>query len=135
TSGPPTGGPPTGGPPTSGPPTGGPPTGGPPTGTPPVPGGACAAAYQTGSSWQGGFQAQVTVAAGAAPINNWTVTWSLAPGQSITQVWNGTLTVTGSTVTVRNVSWNGALAARASAAFGFTAAGTPSAPAVTCTAS
>jgi hypothetical protein len=130
---PPTSAPPTSAPPTSVPPTSGPPTSAPPTSSSPAPVGACSAAYRTINSWPGGFQGEVTVTAGVSAINGWTVRWTLASGQAITQLWNGTLTPNGSAITVRNVTWNGALAARASTAFGFTASGTVSTPTLTCT--
>ncbi|WP_433088830.1 glycoside hydrolase family 6 protein [Dactylosporangium sp. CA-052675] len=98
-------------------------------------GGACSATYQTVSTWQGGFQAGVTVTAGSAPISGWTVTWTLASGQSITQLWNGTLTTSGSSVTVRNQAYNGSLAAGSSTQFGFTATGNVSTPTLSCTVS
>jgi len=98
----------------------------------PPPAGACTASYHTVTAWSGGFQGEVTVTAGSSAINGWTTTWPLAAGQSISQLWNGTLTTSGSTATVRNVSYNGGLGARASTTFGFTANGTPSTPAVTC---
>ncbi|MGI5240173.1 glycoside hydrolase family 6 protein [Dactylosporangium sp. CA-139066] len=98
-------------------------------------GGACSATYQTVNSWQGGFQGNVTVTAGASPISNWTVTWTLASGQSITQLWNGTLTTSGSAVTVRNLSYNGSLGASSSTQFGFTGTGNVTTPTLTCTAS
>jgi endoglucanase len=104
-----------------------------PTTTPPATAG-CSASYQTTGSWSGGFQGQVTVKAGNSAIAGWTVTWPLTSGQSITQAWNGELTTTGSTATVRNVSWNGALAAGATAQFGFLANGPATTPAITCTA-
>jgi cellulase/cellobiase CelA1 len=75
----------------------------------------------------------VTVRAGTSAINGWTARWTLANGQSISQLWNGTLSVSGTSVTVRNVSWNGSLGANASATFGFLGNGSPSTPAVTCT--
>ena len=75
----------------------------------------------------------MTVAAGNAAINGWTVTWTLARGQTISQLWNGALTTSGSAVTVKNLSYNGALAANTSTHFGFQASGTPSTPTVTCT--
>jgi endoglucanase len=99
--------------------------------SPPV-GGACSATFRVTGSWQGGFQGEVTVTAGAAAITGWAVSWSLASGQSVTQAWNGTLSTAGSTVTVRNVSWNGALAPRGTAQFGFLANGAATTPAVTC---
>jgi dienelactone hydrolase len=101
--------------------------------TSPPPGNGCTAAYQTQNSWPGGFQGQVTVTAGGSAINGWTVTWTLAGGQTVTQVWNGTLTTSGSTATVQNAAYNGALAAGASTTFGFLANGSPSTPTLTCT--
>jgi endoglucanase len=102
-----------------------------PSSTAPV--GACLAAYQTTDSWRGGFQGQVTVTAGDAAITGWTVTWTLAGGQSTSQARNGALNVSGSTVTVRDVSWTEALAAPATAQFGFLANGIVTTPALSCT--
>jgi hypothetical protein len=131
TSNPPTSAPPTSRPPTSPPPTSQPPTSAPPTSRPPT--GACGGSYRTVSSWQGGFQGEVTVTAGGSAINGWTVTWTLGSGQTITQIWNGTLTTSGSTATVKNVSYNGSLGAGTSTTFGFLANGTASTPALSCT--
>ncbi|MET8362196.1 cellulose binding domain-containing protein [Micromonospora sp. NPDC005194] len=123
--------PPTSGPPTSAPPTSAPPTTSAPT-TPPPSGAPCAATYRTINSWSGGFQGEVTVTAGTAAINGWTVRWNLSSGQSISQVWNGTLSTSGSTATVRNVSYNGSLAPGGTTSFGFLGSGTPAAVSPTC---
>ncbi|WP_440099984.1 glycoside hydrolase family 6 protein [Streptosporangium sp. H16] len=108
-----------------------------PTPTPGV-GKACTAAYNLVGSWQGGFQADVTVrSSGTAAITGWTVSWSFPNGQSITQLWNGQHTQSGASVTVRNVSHNGNLPPSASASFGFTGnwSGSNGAPSsVSCTA-
>lgn len=101
--------------------------------TTPAPSDGCSATYRTTNSWSGGFQGDVTVTAGAAGVNGWTVRWNLASGQTLSQLWNGTLTTSGSTATVKNVAWNGALGAGASTTFGFIAGGTPSTPSLTCT--
>ena len=122
--------PPTTGPTTT-PPVTDPPTT--PTTTPPPAGAGCSATYQTTSSWSGGFQGQVTVTAGNAGISGWQVTWTLGSGQSVNQVWNGVSAVSGSTVNVRNESWNGALQAGATAQFGFLASGAASTPVLSCT--
>ena len=53
------------------------------------------------------------VTAGSAAINGWTVTWTFANGQTVTQAWNATVTSSGSAVTARNVSYNGNLGAGA----------------------
>jgi carbonic anhydrase/acetyltransferase-like protein (isoleucine patch superfamily) len=105
--------------------------------SPPPSAAGCTASYAVTSQWQGGFQADVTVRAGSSAINGWTVAWTFADGQTVTQSWNATLSSSGATVTARNVAWNGALAAGASASFGFTAGSgaTNRVPSLTCTAS
>ncbi|MEU7870428.1 cellulose binding domain-containing protein [Dactylosporangium sp. NPDC049140] len=70
--------------------------------------------------------------AGGKAITGGTARWTLAGGQSISQVWNGLLSTSGSTATVANESYNGALAAGASTTFGFLATGTATTPAVSC---
>ncbi|MFD7699577.1 GDSL-type esterase/lipase family protein [Streptomyces caelestis] len=108
---------------------------------PEEPGGAdCTASFRAVSSWQGGYQAEVTVRnTSAAPVTGWTVTVAPADGARVSQVWNGILgTAADGTATVTNARWNGTLAPGASAAFGLiaTAPATSAAPAATvgCTA-
>ncbi|WP_084557430.1 endo-1,4-beta-xylanase [Hamadaea tsunoensis] len=105
--------------------------------SPPPGGRSCSAAYAITGSWPGGFQAAVTVTAGGGAISGWTVTWTFANGQTITQSWSATVTTSGSAVSARNVDYNGALGAGASTQFGFlgNAPGANSAPSVTCQAS
>lgn len=113
-------------PPTT-PPTSAPPTSIPPS-TPPA-SGECAATYRTVNEWQGGFQGEVTVRnISSAALTGWVVRWTFPSGQTIGQVWNGTLTTSGSVVTVRDVGWNGRLAPGASTSFGFTGAWTGANP-------
>ena len=103
-----------------------------PASVPPA-GRGCTAVTTVTASWQGGFQAAVTVTAGAAAITGWAITWTLPAGTSVDQAWNGALSAAGSTVTVRNASYNGSLRAGASTTFGYTATGPAGAPAVSCT--
>jgi mannan endo-1,4-beta-mannosidase len=86
------------------------------------------------SSWPAGFQGEVTVTAGGAPLTGWTVTAAFPDGQTITQAWNSSVTGTGSTVAVKNAPWNGVVAAGASTSFGFLGrwAGGNGAPTLTC---
>jgi hypothetical protein len=56
---------------------------------------------------------------GTAPTTGWAVGWTFTGGQTLTQTWNGTGSQTGTTVTVRNAGYNGALAPAATATFGF----------------
>ena len=108
----------------------------PATTAPPAQTGACTAAYKLVGEWQGGFQAEVTVTAGAGALTGWRVGWTFADGQTIVQVWGGRSTPTGATQNVVNESWNGGLAAGASTTFGFVASRTSvnNAPSVTCAA-
>ena len=96
---------------------------------------ACTATYKIASQWAGGFQGEVSVRNdSAATMSGWTAAFGFADGQQISQAWNATVTQTGSTVTARNVNWNGNLAPGATASFGFLASttGTNPVPAVTC---
>ncbi|MEU6885894.1 cellulose binding domain-containing protein [Streptomyces viridosporus] len=88
----------------------------------PEPSGACAVTYTVTHQWTDGFQAEVRVTnTGASAWNGWTLTWSFADGQRISQLWNAAHTQSGPAVTVRNTDWNGTVAAGSSAGFGFTA--------------
>ncbi|GAA3456577.1 endo-1,4-beta-xylanase [Dactylosporangium matsuzakiense] len=99
----------------------------PSTSTSPPPAGACTATYKITGSWPGGFQGEVSVA-GTRP--GWTVKWTFANGQTISQLWGGTLSQSGASVTVTPASWNTA----PPATFGFLASwnATNAAPTVTC---
>jgi endoglucanase len=47
---------------------------------------------------------------GSAPINNWSLTWAFANGQTVTSLWNGMETQSGANVKVVNESYNGTIA-------------------------
>jgi predicted carbohydrate-binding protein with CBM5 and CBM33 domain len=99
-------------------------------------GGGCTATYTITRSWQGGFQADVTVSnRGNAPISGWTVGWAYSGGQTVSQGWNATVTQSGTAVTAKNATWNASVPGGGSTAFGLLGNGTAgTAPAVTCTA-
>jgi hypothetical protein len=102
--------------------------------TPPPSSSGCTATYAVTSQWTGGFQGEVRVTAGSAPITGWTGTWTNATGPRVSQAWNATITSSGTAVTARNVSYNGALGAGASTTFGFVGSwtGSNAVPALTC---
>ncbi|WP_232248207.1 cellulose binding domain-containing protein [Streptacidiphilus rugosus] len=80
----------------------------------------CEVDYGVSSSWAGGFGANVTlVNHGTTPVNGWTVGWSFPNGQTVSQLWNGSYSQSGSTVSVTNLSYNGTIAAGGSTSFGF----------------
>ncbi|HLG77621.1 MAG TPA: cellulose binding domain-containing protein, partial [Ktedonobacteraceae bacterium] len=78
-------------------------------------GSGCRVHYAITGQWPGGFGADITITnTGTTAWNGWTLTFSFANGQTITQLWNGTVSQSGSSVTVTNVSYNGSVAAGAS---------------------
>ncbi|MBO4271075.1 cellulose-binding domain-containing protein, partial [Microbispora triticiradicis] len=79
----------------------------------------CQVTYTVSSEWPGGFNASVNVNNLGDPINGWSLTWAFPAGQTITQLWNGSYTQSGSQVTVTNVSYNGAIPSGGSTEFGF----------------
>jgi hypothetical protein len=88
----------------------------------------CTASHRTVNSWSGGFQGVVTIRnTGTGALSGWTVGMTLAPGQSISSLWNGVHTGTGGSVTVRNTPWNGTVAPNGTVTFGFTVGGSSSA--------
>ena len=91
----------------------------------------CRVDYAVTNSWQGGFGANVTVTNLGDPITSWRLTWSFTAGQTITQLWNGTVAQSGANVTVSNASYNGTIGTGASAAFGFNGAWTGTNPSPT----
>ena len=78
-------------------------------------GAACHIAYAITNQWQGGFGASITIEnTGTTAISNWTLTWTFANGQSVTQLWNGNETQSGANVKVTNMSYNGSISAGSS---------------------
>ncbi|GAA1805962.1 hypothetical protein GCM10009682_29760 [Luedemannella flava] len=88
----------------------------------------CRVNYAISASWPGGFGANVTITNIGDALSSWTLVWSFASGQTITQAWNATVTQSGAQVTAKNVSYNGSLATNASTSFGFNGAWTSSNP-------
>ncbi|WP_030512581.1 arabinofuranosidase catalytic domain-containing protein [Microbispora rosea] len=89
----------------------------------------CRVDYSVTNQWPGGFGANVSIDNLGDPVDGWKLTWSFSAGQTITQLWNGTYTQSGSQVTVTNVSYNGAIPSGGSTSFGFNGAFNGSNPA------
>ena len=69
---------------------------------------ACHVGYSIASQWPGGFEAILTLTnTGSTSISKWTLTWSFANGQTITQLWTGAVAQNGANVTVNNLSYDG----------------------------
>jgi hypothetical protein len=88
----------------------------------------CSVSYAVSSQWQGGFGAGVSITNVGDPVSGWTLTWSFAAGQTVTQAWNTSLTQSGSAVTATNASYNGSVGTNATVSFGFNGSWTGSNP-------
>jgi len=100
------------------------PTPTPTTTTPPPSGSGCTATFKVDSTWNGGFQGTVTVKnSGSSMISGWTAKATLPSGTTISNLWNGALSTSGSSITVKNAAYNGLLNGGASTTFGFVANG------------
>jgi hypothetical protein len=105
-----------------------------PAAAPPAPSSAPAAAsvsctvtYSVVRTWPGGLQAQAVLTnTSTSPVSGWTLTWSFAGDQRVTDLWNGNFTQSGGRVSVTNASYNGTIAPSASVAIGFTSTSTGS---------
>ncbi|MGQ4425789.1 cellulose binding domain-containing protein, partial [Streptomyces violaceoruber] len=73
----------------------------------------CSVDYKT-NDWGAGFTAELTLTNhGTDAIDGWTLTYSYAGNQKLTNGWNGTWSQSGPDVTVKNASYNARIAAGA----------------------
>ncbi|ONI80487.1 beta-mannosidase [Saccharothrix sp. ALI-22-I] len=80
----------------------------------------CAITYKVTGQWQGGFQGDVKIAnTGTAAVNGWTLRWTWANGQTVSQSWGATTTQSGTTLSATNVSYTGSIPVSGSVSFGF----------------
>lgn len=75
---------------------------------------SCKVHYAITNQWNTGFGASFTITnTGSTAINGWNLQFSFPNGQTITQLWNGSLAQNGSAVTITNLSYNGSIPAGA----------------------
>ncbi len=91
----------------------------PPTETPGT-GTGCSVDYVVQNQWGSGFIANVTIGVDTA-VSGWTLQFNFPGNQTISNLWGGVYTQSGSSVTVNNESWNGTIPANGSTTFGFQA--------------
>ena len=73
---------------------------------------SCHVTYSIVNSWSGGFKAEITIKnTGSTAWSGWDLTWTFADGQTISGLWNGAVSQSGSNVSVQNLSYNGAIRA------------------------
>jgi len=79
----------------------------------------CQVAYQAGSSWPGGFTANITITNLGDPINGWRLGWSFTAGQAVTQSWGFTANPASGNVVATNASYNASIPTNGSVGAGF----------------
>jgi len=86
---------------------------------------SCTVTYSVVHTWPGGLQAQAVLTnTSSSPVSGWTLTWSFAGDQRVTDLWNGDFTQSGERMSVTNASYDGTIAPSASVTIGFTGSST-----------
>ena len=77
--------------------------------------------YSISNDWGSGAVINVTITNNsAAVLNSWTLAWTFPGSQKISNLWNGSYTQSGESVSVNNLSYNGTIVANGgTASFGF----------------
>ncbi|MFF7528939.1 cellulase family glycosylhydrolase [Streptomyces bobili] len=87
-----------------------------------TPGAACSVGYRVVGQWPGGFQGEIALRnTGAAPVSGWTLAFAFADGQTVSNMWGGTPTQTGGTVSVAAASYTSAVPVGGTVTVGFIA--------------
>lgn len=90
------------------------------TGKDTTPGLSCSVGYRVVNEWPGGFQGEITIHnTGTTTISGWTLGFTFADGQTVSNMWGGTPTQTGGTVSVAPASYTSAITAGGSVVVGF----------------
>ncbi|MEU2281450.1 cellulase family glycosylhydrolase [Streptomyces sp. NPDC013178] len=88
-----------------------------------TPGASCSVGYRVVGEWPGGFQGEIALRnTGTAPVNGWTLAFSFADGQTISNMWGGTPSQNGGAVSVTPASYTSTIPAGGSVTLGFIAA-------------
>ncbi|GHO91230.1 alpha-N-arabinofuranosidase [Reticulibacter mediterranei] len=92
----------------------------PTTGTTPTPtptsgsSASCKVSYTVTNQWSGGFGANIAITnTGSTAWSSWTLKFTFPGDQQVTQLWNGSVSQSGSSVTITNATYNGQVAAGA----------------------
>jgi endoglucanase len=84
--------------------------------------GTCSVAYRSVGDWGSGFQGEISVRnTGTTALDGWTLGFSFANGQTIDNMWGGTPTQNGGTVSVTPASYTRTIPAGGTITLGFTA--------------
>ncbi|WEH43094.1 cellulase family glycosylhydrolase [Streptomyces sp. AM 2-1-1] len=87
-----------------------------------TPAGTCSVGYRVVGDWGSGFQSEITIRnTGAAAVSNWKLGFTFANGQTVNNMWGGTPTQTGGSVSVIPASYTNTITADGSVTLGFIA--------------
>lgn len=75
--------------------------------------------YVIQSDWGNGATINVTLKNNGPAITGWILGWTFSGNQTITNLWNGTYTQNGASVSVRNANYNASISTGGSVSFGF----------------
>ena len=82
----------------------------------------CSVGYRVVGEWPGGFQGEIRIGnPGTAVINGWKLAFAFADGQTVSNMWGGTATQSGGTVSVAPASYTTTIPAGGSVTVGFIA--------------
>ena len=87
----------------------------------PAPNATFQVTYKIDNDWGTGFAATVTIKNNGPAVQGWTLGWTYAGSQRITNLWNGTLTQNGQNVSVKDAGWNATIQRDGTVSFGFVA--------------
>ncbi|MDL5200026.1 cellulase family glycosylhydrolase [Streptomyces sp. ALI-76-A] len=84
------------------------------------PSGICSVGYRATNEWSGGFQGEIVIRnTGTTAVSGWTLGFTFAGGQTVTNMWGGTATQSGGSVSVTPASYTSTIAANGSVTLGF----------------
>ncbi|MEU1495816.1 cellulase family glycosylhydrolase [Streptomyces sp. NPDC005776] len=84
--------------------------------------GTCSVGYRVVGDWGSGFQSEITIRnTGAAAVSNWKLGFTFTNGQTVNNMWGGTPTQTGGSVSVIPASYTDTITAGGSVTLGFVA--------------
>jgi mannan endo-1,4-beta-mannosidase len=81
----------------------------------------CSVGYRAVHEWPGGFQGELVIRnTGTTPLSGWSLAFTFADGQTVTNMWGGTATQNAGAVTVSPASYTSTIPAAGSVTVGFT---------------
>ena len=89
----------------------------------------CTVSYNVKDSWGSGGVVDITIKNNSkTAVNGWTLKWTFPGNQKITNLWNGSLSQSGASVTIKNASHNVKIPPNGSVSFGFSYNGSSGKP-------